>query len=356
MPITEAMKDEILAIEGVTVVGERTEGGRRVIVATVGERTPEVVNRIPDVVTGPEGQQFEVSIDVSSRPTFQGALGRTGAGSFFSYAGIEPDGSIEGEFEGRYRPIRAGVSTGVIHGQGQSTGTIGFFMDDGGTPVALSNSHVYTDVERAPTGSDITQPGPGDGGTITADKIGSLSGHVPFGDQATVDVAWAELDSEVEFEPRIQGLGSYAPQPATVSSGQTVIGAGQTSGVNRATVEIENAKIDGIDLPGSEVGSVVFNDLIATSNWSNPGDSGSPVVLDDGEPYSPVGVHFAASNTLSFAVKIQNVMDESGLGLIGTEEKTGDDGGTEPVQQGGSVLPLVAIAGLGGAALQRYYE
>jgi hypothetical protein len=90
------------------------------------------------------------------------------------------------------RPAPIGVSTGhpVI-----TAGTIGARVTDGVNVYALSNNHVYANSNNANIGDGALQPGPYDGGTDPADKIGTLYDFQPinfsvFGSN-TIDAAIA---------------------------------------------------------------------------------------------------------------------------------------------------------------------
>src|SRR5665648_748744 len=94
---------------------------------------------------------------------------------------------------GRARPLRPGVSIAHVD---VSAGTLGAFVEVDGVLHALSNYHVLVGEPSAAVGDGILQPGPADGGTDPADRVGTLAAFVALspGETALVDAAVALLD------------------------------------------------------------------------------------------------------------------------------------------------------------------
>jgi hypothetical protein len=99
----------------------------------------------------------------------------------------------------RQRPVVAGISAAHY---GVTAGTIACFCrsrragDDASQVYALSNNHVFADVNKAHIGDDLYQPGPADGG-VPADHFADLHRFVPIklgaGNSNRVDAAIGKL-------------------------------------------------------------------------------------------------------------------------------------------------------------------
>ncbi len=78
-----------------------------------------------------------------------------------------------------------------------SAGTLGGYVRDNvtGELMILSNNHVLANVDAGKVGDAILQPGNADGGTLPADKIGTLARFVPLRVSTTklVDCAIAKI-------------------------------------------------------------------------------------------------------------------------------------------------------------------
>jgi hypothetical protein len=82
-------------------------------------------------------------------------------------------------FTGRYRPAQPGAVLGAVGSTAK--GTFGALVTDNtdGELVILSCSHVIAGFGSLPVGTGTLQPGPGNGGTDPADRIGTLKRVVP---------------------------------------------------------------------------------------------------------------------------------------------------------------------------------
>ena len=90
----------------------------------------------------------------------------------------DPPGGGEPSPTARHpRPVPIGVSTGHPD---ITAGTIGARVTNGTSVWALSNNHVYANVNRASIGDAVIQPGDYDGGSSPADDIGTLAAYVPI--------------------------------------------------------------------------------------------------------------------------------------------------------------------------------
>ena len=130
----------------------------------------------------------------------------------------------------RQDPLVPGVSVAHVDG---TAGTVGCIVVDRRTAdrYVLSNCHVLQGVDGQ-AGDAVVQPGPADGGTAPADRIGDLvRGHLGLlGDCAVAGVGGRRVD------PRILGLGVVPRRAAAPALDQTVVKSGRTTGVTRGTV------------------------------------------------------------------------------------------------------------------------
>ncbi|PFG41716.1 hypothetical protein ATJ88_0358 [Isoptericola jiangsuensis] len=230
---------------------------------------------------------------------------------------------------GRVRPLRPGVSIAHVD---VTAGTLGAFVladpdRPGRVPLpdvpagvyALSNRHV---LDGAP-GDGVLQPGPADGGSDPADRVGVVGAVVPLarGERATVDAAVALLD-----DPEVDAtypVGRVTTTAAAVP-GDAVEKVGRTTGhtVGRVTaIEMDDVLVG----YGPELGVLAFDDQIEVEStrpgsFSEGGDSGSLVYRADGVA---VGLLFAGSETggtdgtgLTYVNPIGSVLDALGVRLL----------------------------------------
>ena len=226
------------------------------------------------------------------------------------------------ELQRRVRPLRAGLS--VSH-RDVTAGTLGGFVRRPGTTglLVLSNSHVLADSGAAALGDPVLQPGVADGGEVT-DRIGRLSGSVPFSDQPgnLVDAAVAELDAGVAADPTAYPGGALLGQVAAaddVDPDELVEKVGRTTGHTRG--RITAVEVDGVGVQYDD-GVHTFDDQVEieglTGAFSAGGDSGS--VIWRSRDRAPLGLLFAGSTVggsagggVTFANPLATVLDRLGV-------------------------------------------
>jgi hypothetical protein len=215
----------------------------------------------------------------------------------------------------RIRPAPGGVSVDAISG---TAGTLGGWVWDetDDTIVALSNHHIFGHA----MGTDTIQPGPTDGGSSPADKIGDVKRGIPRSAVSTntVDCAISDADSSDIYDLQVLDIGPavYATRVATLD--MLVEKFGRTT--EHTFGIIEDADYE------PTVGGFPFDDCLRievvdpSPDWSAGGDSGSLVFAQ--EPISPgsaikgvVGLHFGGplGGTYGIACKIQNVFAQLDL-------------------------------------------
>ncbi len=244
------------------------------------------------------------------------------------------------------RPVPIGVSVGD---QGTTTGTLGVRVTNGTNVYALSNNHVFAAVNSANIGDGVIQPGAVDGGSDTADRIGTLSDYqtIDFddGDTNTMDAAIA-LTSVANVGTSTPPDGYGTPSPITTQAfiGQAVQKYGRTTGLQLGNVAEINVTVD--------VCYVVFFDFcledarfvnqisVTPGPFSAPGDSGSLIVTQGGN--QPVALLFAGGEGLTIGNPIDLVLQRFGVTI---------DGSPPPDGPPGAPTALSAIAGDASASL-----
>jgi PKD repeat protein len=244
-------------------------------------------------------------------------------GMFVAYS--DPTGRFD-------RPVPIGVSTGHPD---ITAGTLGArVIDEYGNVYALSNNHVYANINSANFGDSALQPGDFDGGIDPNDKIGELCDYEPidfslFGSN-TIDAAIAcTTTDEVGNTTLPDGYGTpnsiifdddnsdgffdnlndLLHQPVQKFGRTTCLTHGRVTEINVTSAVC----YDKCSHP-FRAKLAWFDDQIAIESINNDafsmgGDSGSLIVTDD-ENKNPVGLLFAGSSTTTLANRIDLVLKQ----------------------------------------------
>ena len=230
----------------------------------------------------------------------------------------------------RHRPAPIGISTGH---PSITAGTIGCRVTDGLFLFALSNNHVYAASNSASIGDALIQPGTFDGGSSSADDIGTLADYEPLnfstGAVNVMDAAIAliAIDSEGPVVGNATGPDGYGTPGTNVLAaayGNKVMKSGRTTGFT-------SGKIIGIgatlNVGYGEAGVALFEGqiIIDPGTFSAGGDSGSLIVHSkstkgkrvDPDIGKPVGLLFAGSQTVTIANPIDVVLTRFGVTVDG---------------------------------------
>ncbi|MFP4489345.1 MAG: PKD domain-containing protein [Bacteroidales bacterium] len=216
------------------------------------------------------------------------------------------------------RPVPIGVSTGHPD---ITAGTIGCRVKDSqGNVYALSNNHVYANVNEASTGDNVLQPGPYDGGVNPDDAIGTLYDYVPidFSADNEMDAAIALVStSTLGTATPSNGYGTPSTSLANAQIGLKVKKYGRTTGYTFGEISELNVTVDvcyETRGPYNCVKSARFINqfTITPGDFSAGGDSGSLIVTDDGNN-EPTGLLFAGSSSHTIASPIGVVLSEFGV-------------------------------------------
>ena len=265
-------------------------------------------------------------------------------GKFYALQDPPPEPSRTDRWD---RPVPVGVSTGHPD---ITAGTIGARVTDGTSVYALSNNHVYANLNQASIGDSVIQPGKYDGGSLPNDYIGTLSkfeniqfcsswfGFLLNCPDNQIDAAIAESSTDL-LSNATPSDGYGAPESTTVfpEVGQSVMKYGRTTGLTSGSIDAINATVNvGYD---SQTARFV-NQIIVASNTAfiQGGDSGSLLVTDPGR--NPVGLLYAGnqSGTSAIANRIDLVLDRFNVTI---------DSGAPPSLETISVTPTSATIGIG---------
>jgi hypothetical protein len=242
-------------------------------------------------------------------------------------------------------PVPIGVSTGH---PSITAGTIGCRVKEGTNLYALSNNHVYADVNAATLGDKVIQPGSYDGGSLPDDEIGTLTAFKPvvtdyyLYDDANdtsptvngkptandIDAAIARVTGSRLLDKRTPA-GGYGMPKSVGRSAALKLGAqkyGRTTGQTSGTVNGLNATINvnyGPD-PINPLRSLVAQfkgQIVIGGKFSAGGDSGSLIVSKPNAFFAgtrePFGLLFAGSQSTTIANQIGVVLAHFGVVIDG---------------------------------------
>jgi len=314
----KALEQELLALAGAGFAGiTHSEAEGEVIVLVEDEQTKQ---RVPRSFEG-----YAVRTEV------------TGKIQTLSTQVAEPITDVDEERQEEVRPLVGGTSLSAYIPNLYYAGTLSMATYDG---KILSNAHVIAmnpeTGEFLNVGTDIIQPGSGDGGN-TGDQVGELEAYIPidFDPDAEnyADAAIGSIDIGVEASPGEQFYegGNYWIEGWTeVYDEDTVRKSGRTTGVT--TGEVTHTNVSVVVQYGDQSAYFMDQIVVEQENWSfaAPGDSGS-AVDKDGEF---VGLVFAGSEDCAVICKAEYIID--GLG-IAVEPLEGQYSLTISSTQGGEV-------------------
>jgi hypothetical protein len=233
------------------------------------------------------------------------------------------------------RPVPIGVSTGHPF---ITAGTIGCRLaGSGGDVYALSNNHVYANMNDAPLGDNVLQPGMYDiiNHELTPSQciIGNLYRYVPIAfydprdEPAEEDIplnwvdaaiALTDADSVGNATPD-DGYGMPKSGTAAATFNMPVKKYGRTTGLTSGKVYALHVTIDvvyDVDAYGNATLVARFADqiIITPGGFSAGGDSGSLIVANGtgrnkAIDRAPVGLLFAGSSQFTIANPIDAVLD-----------------------------------------------
>jgi hypothetical protein len=221
--------------------------------------------------------------------------------------------------------VPIGVSTGH---PAITAGTIGCRVKKNNKVYALSNNHVYADQNEASINDAVIQPGTFDGGSSTADDIGTLSAFVPI---VFTTSANNVVDAAIALSPT--GLlgnatpsDGYGTPESTIENNpsitQKVMKYGRTTRLTKGSIAGLNGTFN-INYGGGKIARFVNQIAIQPGSFSAGGDSGSLIVVDGkgrdkANKGKPVGLLFAGSILITIANPIDAVLGAFGVTIDDT--------------------------------------
>lgn len=211
------------------------------------------------------------------------------------------------------------VTAAPIH----AAGTLGCLVERGGVLYGLTNNHVTGDCNHTVIGMHILSPAPFDAAPSgpAPRAIGRHHSLEPLQSGDPRQVQLQDLDLalfEINDPALVSSMqGAYFDTPAThvdPSGGMRVKKVGRTTGITSGTVIGYYATPVAIPYKGTQFASTVyFRDVWGIegendSPFSEPGDSGSLVVTEDGT--NAVGVIFAGSQNVSLMLPFSKVVQK----------------------------------------------
>ena len=239
----------------------------------------------------------------------------------------------------RRRPAPVGFSVGHPD---ITAGTIGGRVVDAlGNVYVLSNNHVLANANGAQLGDPALQPGPVDGGTDPADRIGTLFAFEPLNlawSQYGVDPPSNWMDAAIAQSTTALLSNSTAEDGYGVPSSTIYADAngdgfiddrglllgvgvqkfGRTTKLTQGRITGVNATIDVCyDIFCFTMGRFHDQVAICCSGFSDGGDSGSLIVSADGNK-NPIALLFAGDGTSTYANRIDLVLDRFDVTMDGS--------------------------------------
>jgi S1-C subfamily serine protease len=241
------------------------------------------------------------------------------------------------QVEGRPVPLQGprgggGGGSGVIQGgmgiRGAESGTcFGILQDSQGAKYAVTSSHVLQNSQRVTMGGCII-------GKTTKDAR-------PCGQKVYLDAAAALINQGIQVSSAIQSLGTPKGfMKPTI--GMPITQIGQTSGKFSFKVTTINFSMKNVNTnaPGTKPCSVTFEDLWAGSTCGTNGDSGGPLISDQGYL---IGICTFGSTTKggkndpnckSYNPSVVHIPEIMGLNLLGTGAEVGSTSLTPQQRKG----------------------
>ena len=240
----------------------------------------------------------------------------------------------------RRRPAPIGFSVGH---PAITAGTIGARVVDGlGRVFLLSNNHVLANANGAQLDDSALQPGPLDGGTNPADRIGGLYdfeplnlafnsyGVIPPSNAMDAAIALSSRDLLSNSTPTDDGYGIPSPLifgdgngDGSIDNTAQLLGVnvqkyGRTTKLTQGQIAEINVTIDVCyDIFCFNLGRFYDQIAICCTAFSDGGDSGSLIVSSDGTN-RPVGLLFAGGDNRTFVNRIDVVLDRFNVTVDGS--------------------------------------
>jgi S1-C subfamily serine protease len=198
------------------------------------------------------------------------------------------DGDVLKDDQSRYRPLVGGIQLYLKENVSGWVGTLGAFVKSADAADSnlyiLSNRHVLEKV-----GLKSFQPDSREGNEVASTTVAETYSNADAAIARMNDPADAKINT-------IQDIGVVDKiKPLSVNDlGKRVMKRGRTTCLTEGTLESIDTTV--------HVGGITYSDVATVRAdqgklFSNSGDSGSPVVIEDEEGKKLAGLHFASSQT-----------------------------------------------------------
>jgi len=154
-----------------------------------------------------------------------------------------------------------------------------------------------------------------DDGKLPDDKNGELAGYVELKDGVVCDIGW--INTSVEYENKLLGIGKPNASPRKVSVGDKVVKSGRTTGVSLGKVKQVDVTVK-VRYP-DPIGIIKRKKSVVTTKMLQGGDSGDACVYVDGDKIHPVLTGYAGSPRVSVFDQVKIVEEVTGMN-VKTEE------------------------------------
>lgn len=212
----------------------------------------------------------------------------------------------------RIRPVEGGFS--ISSSNIPSSGSMCCLVTDGEYNYILSNNHVLANINTAPLGTSIIQPGLFDGGDPSKDVIATLDKFIPIKFKSLfkrpinfVDCAIGKAVDPSILSPTIHYVGLVKGTKNAVL-GSHAKKVGRSSDLTYGTI----IAISGTFKLNFKEGTAIFGDQIITNYMSQNGDSGAPLI--DVNDYI-IGMLMSGNETISVYNPINKVFESLNVKL-----------------------------------------
>jgi hypothetical protein len=211
---------------------------------------------------------------------------------------------------GKVRPLKPGTSISVGN---RGPGTITCFVKDSdGINYLLSADHVLVGT----IGDRVLQPGSYDGGSAS-DAVATLSRIDVKKTSGRIIAAagLAKIDNAQQFSNEIPGIGKITGiaiiDSSSMAQGTKIRTLGRTSGLKESVIRENYVDIEIHSATTNEFEG--YSGMIRTPPFSEAGDSGAPVVTEDGRL---IGFVYAGSSDATIVMPIEPVLRALNVSLI----------------------------------------
>jgi len=224
----------------------------------------------------------------------------------------------------RARPLQSGYS---LASEQRTAGTIGAFLTNNAGERFILTASFIMGFPIPNTDIAVLQPGPTDGGTAPADRIGVpyLFEHNAFDTDSfdgetyldsniinPLTIGLVKIDDNVVLNTNVPRIGEIQGV-ASPELGMNIKKVGRTTGYTEGTITLLNATVNVSHLTNDgETVTARHTGLIMSTSMSQGGDSGA-LVLD--AENNAVGIIIAGSSQATLILPMEYILETTGLTL-----------------------------------------